>query len=266
MMKRLVKTEFYKLCKSDHILLIALLLLYPVMWSILACRNEIVLVENGHSMLSWVLIQLFSMEKSFILTLVFAMIVNTIVGDERRKGYLSMIQNKGILPEQFYLSKAFASMGYLFLIFLSVIVGTAVCYWVFVSNNNIMATGKLWNTGELIPGMEILLIWILDKCILFPSMFIWLSKRRSTVKTVVFLIIFNFLDRGIAMPQGISFLSIWSNYKNADHFVSLCRDGNLNIHLSIIVQILMYSGILLILIKKRKMRKKDEHKIKGRIV
>ena len=68
------------------------------------------------------------------------------------------------------------------------------------------------------------------------------------------------------MPQGISFLSIWSNYKNADHFVSLCRDGNLNIHLSIIVQILMYSGILLILIKKRKMRKKDEHKIKGRIV
>ena len=115
-----------------------------------------------------------------------------------------------------------------------------------------MATGKLWNTGELIPGMEILLIWILDKCILFPSMFIWLSKRWSTVKTVVFLIIFNFLDRGIAMPQGISFLSIWSNYKNADHFVSLCRDVNLNIHLSIIVQILMYSGILLILIKKRK--------------
>lgn len=66
-MKRLVKTEFYKLCKADHTLLIALLFLYPVMWSVLAYRNEIVLVENGHSMFSWILIQLFSMEKSFIL-------------------------------------------------------------------------------------------------------------------------------------------------------------------------------------------------------
>ena len=42
-MKRLVKTEFYKLCKADHTLLIALLFLYPVMWSVLAYRNEIVL-------------------------------------------------------------------------------------------------------------------------------------------------------------------------------------------------------------------------------
>ena len=86
-MKRLIKTEFYKLYKADHFLLIALLFLYPVMWSVLVYRNEIVLIENGHSMLSWILIQLFSMEKTFILTLVFILLINTIVGQEKRKLY-----------------------------------------------------------------------------------------------------------------------------------------------------------------------------------
>lgn len=255
-MKRLIKTEFYKLCKADHILLIALLFLYPAMWSVLAYRNEIVLVENGHSMLSWVLLQLFSMEKSFVLTLVFIMLVNTIVGEEERKLYLPMIQSKGISRERLYLAKAAAVMGYLFFVLWIVIVGTAVCYMVFVRGNSVMATGKLWNTGELIPGMEILLIWILDKCILLPCIFVWLSKKSSIVKSVVIIIILSFIDRGIAMLSGISFLSIWNNYENAEHFVSLCKDGNLHVQISIIVQIVIYSSIAIILIKRRKANKR----------
>ena len=127
-MKRLIKTEFYKLYKADHFLLIALLFLYPVMWSVLVYRNEIVLIENGHSMLSWILIQLFSMEKTFILTLVFILLINTIVGQEKRKLYFPMIQNRGILTENIYLAKAIASMKYLFLIFGIVIAGTALCW------------------------------------------------------------------------------------------------------------------------------------------
>lgn len=255
-MKRLIKTEFYKLCKADHILLIALLFLYPVMWSVLAYRNEIVLVENGHSMLSWVLLQLFSMEKSFVLTLVFILLVNTIVGEEQRKLYLPMIQSKGISRERIYLAKAAAVMVYLFFVLWIVIVGTAVCYIVFVRGNSVMATGKLWNTGELIPGMEILFIWILDKCILLPCIFVWLSKKSSIVKSVVIIIILSFIDRGIAMLSGISFLSIWNNYENAEHFVSLCKDGNLQVHISIIVQIVLYSSIAIILIKRRKANKR----------
>lgn len=178
MMKRLVKIEFYKLCKADHILLIALLFLYPIMWSVLVYRNEIVLIENGHSMLSWILIQLFSMEKTFVLTLVFMMLANTIVGEEKRKLYFPMARNKGILMEQLYLAKAAAVTGYLFLVFWTVIGGTALCYMVFVKSNSAMASGNLWNAGELIPGMSILLIWILDKCISLPSIFIWLSKKE----------------------------------------------------------------------------------------
>ena len=256
-MKRLIKTEFYKLYKADHFLLIALLFLYPVMWSVLVYRNEIVLIENGHSMLSWILIQLFSMEKTFILTLVFILLINTIVGQEKRKLYFPMIQNRGILTENIYLAKAIASMKYLFLIFGIVIAGKALCYMVFVKNNSTMATGKIWNTGELIPGIEILIVWILDKCILLPSIFIWLSQKRTMVKSVIIIIILNFIDRGIAMLSGISFLSIWSNYANAEHFVSLCSKGNIEIHMGVIIQIILYSGIALVLIWRRKV-KKDE--------
>lgn len=261
-MKQLIKTEFYKLYKADHTLLIALLFLYPVMWSVLAYRNEIVLVENGHSMLSWILIQLFSMEKSFILTLVFALLVNTIIGEERRKEYFPMIQNKGILIEKLYLSKVVAAMAYLFLILLAVIAGTAVCYMIFVRGNSTMATGRVWNPGELIFGIKVLLVWTLDKCILFPCIFICLSVKRSMIKAVIILIIFSFLDRGIAMLPGISFLSIWSIYGNAEHFVSLCGNGNLEIHVSIMIQIVLYIGIAIFLIKKRKLGEKNENKIK----
>lgn len=258
-MKRLVKTEFYKLCKADHTLLIALLFLYPVMWSVLAYRNEIVLVENGHSMFSWILIQLFSMEKSFILTLVFALLVNTVIGEEQRKMYLPMVQNKGIPIKKFYLSKVAAAIGYLFLILLAVITGTAVCYMAFVRSNSIMATGKIWNnTRELVYSMKILLIWILDKCVLFPSVFIWLSKKRSMIKALIILILFSFFDRGIAMLSGISFLSIWNVYENAEHFVSLCGNGNLEIHMSIIIQIIIYVSIAFFLIGRRKLGTKDD--------
>lgn len=148
-------------------------------------------------------------------------------------------------------------MKYLFLIFGIVIAGTALCYMVFVKNNSTMATGKIWNTGELIPGIEILIVWILDKCILLPSIFIWLSQKRTMVKSVIIIIILNFIDRGIAMLSGISFLSIWSNYANAEHFVSLCSKGNIEIHMGVIIQIILYSGIALVLIWRRKV-KKDE--------
>ena len=255
-MKRLIKTEFYKLYKADHFLLVALLFLYPIMWSILAYRDEIVLIENGHSMLSWILIQLFSMEKTFILTLVFILLINTIVGEEKRKLYFPMVQNRGILIGKLYLAKAVAAMEYLFLVFWIVIAGTALCYLFFVRDNNIMATGKLWNTGELIPGLEILIIWILDKCILLPSIFIWLSQKRSMVKSVIIIVILNFIDRGIAMLSGISFLSIWSNYANAEHFVSLCNRGHLEIHMSVIIQMILYSGMALMLVWQRKADKR----------
>lgn len=255
-MKRLIKTEFYKLYKADHFLLVALLFLYPIMWSILAYRNEIVLIENGHSMLSWILIQLFSMEKTFILTLVFILLINTIVGEEKRKLYFRMVQSRGILTGKLYLAKAVAAMEYLFLVFWIVIAGTALCYLFFVRDNNVMATGKLWNTGELIPGLEILIIWILDKCILLPSIFIWLSQKRSMVKSVIIIVILNFIDRGIAMLSGISFLSIWSNYANAEHFVSLCNSGHLEIRMSVIIQMILYSGMALMLIWQRKADKR----------
>lgn len=263
-MKRLIKTEFYKLCKADHFLLIALLFLYPIMWSVLVYRNEVVLSENGHSMLSWILIQLFSMEKTFILTLVFLLLINTIVGEEKRKLYFPMVQNKGILTEKIYFAKAIAAMKYLFLVLWIVIAGIALCYMAFVKNNGIMATGKIWNTGELIPGIEILIIWILDKCILLPSIFILLSQKRTMVKSGIIIIILNFVDRGIAMLSGISFLSIWSNYANAEHFVSLCNTGNIEIHMSVMIQIILYSGIALMLIWRRKV-KKDE-RFKSRII
>lgn len=255
-MKRLIKTEFYKLYKADHFLLIALLFLYPVMWSVLVYRNEIVLVENGHSMLSWILIQLFSMEKTFILTLVFILLINTVVGEEKRKLYFPMLQNKGIPMKKIYLAKVVAAMRYLILIFGIVIAGTALCYLLFVRNNSVMATGKLWNTGELIPGIKILIVWILDKCILLPSIFIYLSQKRTMVKSVIIIVILNFIDRGIAMLSGISFFSIWSNYANAEHFVSLCRKGNIEIHMSVVIQIILYSGIALMLIWKRKAKER----------
>lgn len=77
------------------------------------------------------------------------------------------------------------------------------------------------------------------------------------VKSVIIIIILNFIDRGIAMLSGISFLSIWSNYANAEHFVSLCSTGNIEIHMGVIIQIILYSGIALVLIWRRKV-KKDE--------
>ena len=163
-----------------------------------------------------------------------------------------MIRNKGILVERLYLAKAVAAMGYLFLILWIVIVGTALCYITFVKSNGVMATGTFWNVGELIPGIKILLIWILDKCILLPSIFVWLSKKRSVVKSIIIVIILSFVDRGIAMLSGISFLSIWGNYENAEHFVSLCNGGNLEIHMGVVVQIILCSGVALLLIKQRK--------------
>lgn len=253
-MRRLVKTEFFKLYKADHILLVALLFLYPIMWSILAYRNEIVLIENGHSMLSWVLIQLFSMEKSFVSTLVFILLINTIVGDEQKKLYFSMIQSRGVSIGKMYLAKFVAVMGYLILVSILVIIGISLCYAFFVRNNRVMASGKAWNVGELVPGMKILLIWILDKCILLPSVFIWLSKKRSIFKSVIIIILLSFLDRVLNMFSNLSFLSIWNSYEKAEHFVSLCEKGHLEIHMNIFIQIILYAGIAVWLLKsERKM-------------
>jgi hypothetical protein len=254
-MKQLVKTEFYKLCKADHTLMLALLLLYPVMWSVLVYRDEVILLENGHSMLSWILIQLFSIEKPFVLTLVLGIIANTIVGEEKRKGYFPMIQSRGIRTEQIYPAKAVAIMGYFFLIFLVTMAVIAVFYTLFVRNHTTIASGRLVNTGELIPGIKILLIWVLDKCVLFPSIFTWLSKKWNMMKTVILIFLFSLLDRGIAMLPKISVFSIWKNYKNAEHFVSLCREGRLEIHMGILIQIMLCSGIVLLLMKRGQVKK-----------
>ncbi len=257
-MKRLVKTEFYKLCKADHALFIVLLFFYPVLWSVLAYRGQIILVDNGNSMLSWILKMLLNMDKMFLIPLIFALIINTITGEEIRKGYFSVVQSEGVSGEMLYLSKAAAVIGYLAFLFLTVTIESAICYLLFVRGDSVMATGNLWNNGELIPGMEILLIWILDRCVLFPGVFIWLSKTQSTGKTIVIMAGLILLDRGIALFPGIAFLSIWNNYKNADYFVSLCKEGELNIHMSILIQIILYSCIVILLIKRQKKRRRNE--------
>jgi hypothetical protein len=182
------------------------------------------------------------------------MIANTIIGEEKRKCYIFMIQSRGMEEEKIYLAKAVATMGYFFAVFLATLIAIASCYILLVKNHTTIASGRLANTGELIPGIKLLFIWALDKCVLLPSIFTGLSKQWSTTKTVVFIILFGFLDRGMALIPRISFFSIWSNYQNAEHFVSLCRNGRLEINMSIVIQLLLCSGVIIEFMIRRKRR------------
>ena len=101
-MKRITIIELFKLRKLNNLLIIALLFLYPIMWSVLAYRGEVVLVVNGHSMISWILACLFILEKPFIIMFVFILIGNEIIMKERKEGYLSMIENRALKNKQVY--------------------------------------------------------------------------------------------------------------------------------------------------------------------
>jgi len=227
-MKRITIIELFKLRKLNNFLIIALLFLYPIMWSVLAYRGEVVLVVNGHSMISWILACLFILEKPFIIMFVFILIGNEIIMKERKEGYLSMIENRALKNKQVYFGKIGALVIYYSILFLGVIIVSGFCYLVFVKRNEIIATGVLWNKDELMPGIACIAVYLIDKCVLVPIFLVALGRRYSLVKTAVILVILNLVGRILGVFPTIAQFSIWNINKKAESFVMLC-ESNANI-------------------------------------
>jgi len=222
-MKRIAIIELFKLRKLNNLLIIALLFLYPVMWSVLAYRGEVVLIVNGHSMISWILACLFILEKPFIIIFAFILIGNEIVMKERKEGYLSMIENRASENKQVYFGKIGALVIYYSILFLGVVIVSGLCYLVFVKRNEIIATGVLWNKDELVPGITCIAVYLMDKCVLIPIFLVALGKRYSLTKTAVILVILTLAGRGLGFFPGIAQFNIWNISKKAENFVLLCE-------------------------------------------
>lgn len=242
--------------KLDHVLLITLLLLYPIMWSVLVFRKEVSMVENGHSMLSWILGMFFVMDKQFVLLLAFALAVHELVFKEKNTGYINVIKRAGNQAGDIYRAKAVTEAIYFSILFFVVIVGTGLCYQIFVRKDEAVSSGLLWNQKELLPGIELLVIYFLEKCVLLSFMFVYLGKTFTITKSVLIITVFNLLDRGMSFFPGIGRFSIWTNTKNAEHFVRLCQEETIHIHFQSVLSICIYCVVIWILLGKEKGEKR----------
>lgn len=238
--------------KLDHLLLITLLFLYPVMWSVLVFRKEVSMVENGHSMLSWILGMLFVMDKQFVILLAFALAVHELVFKEKSMGYINVIQRAGNQAGDIYRAKAVTEAIYFSFLFFVVIIGTGLCYQIFVRKNAGVSSGLLWNEKELLPGIEIFGIYFFEKCILLSLAFVYFGKKFTITKSVLVIGVFNLLDRGMSFLPGIDKFSIWTNTKNAEYFVRLCQEGTIHIHVQSVLSICIYCLVIWVLLGKKK--------------
>lgn len=255
-LKKLIKCEIYKMKKMDNVLLITLLFLYPIMWSVLVFRNEVSMVENGHSMLSWILGMIFVMDKQFVIMMAFALAVNELVFKEKSSGYINVIKMSGNQIGDIYRAKAVTEAIYFSFLFFFIIIGTGLCYQLFVNKVATVSSGLLWNANELVPGIEIILIYFLDKCILLPMLFVYFGKKLNITKSVIIIAVLNLMDRGMSFLPGIGKFSIWANTKKAEHFVSLCQKGAVNVHLESVILICIYTLIIWLVMGKEKGDKK----------
>lgn len=251
-LKRLIKCEIYKMKKMDHILLTALLFLYPIMWSVLVFRDEVSMVENGHSMLSWILGMIFVMDKQFVLLMAFALVVNELVFKEKSSGHMNVIRMSGNQMRDIYKAKAVAAAVCFGFLFIVIMIGTGLCYQIFVRKDSIVSSGLLWNENELVPGVKILFTYFLDKCILLPFVFVYFAKKFNITKSVIMIAVFDLIDRSVSFLPVIGKFSIWANTKNAEHFISLCRDGAVSLHLESVILICSYCFIIWLLMGREK--------------
>lgn len=258
-MWRMMKIELFKLIKTNNLLLIALLFLYPVMWSVLAFRNEVVLIENGHSMISWILGCLFILEKPFIILFVFVLICNEIVMKEQEEKYLTMIESRVLKKRELYLGKTMALIAYYSIIFFCLILVCGSCYLLFVKGNKTMAAGTLWNKNELVSGIKCIGVYLVDKCLLLPLFLVALGRRYSLIKTVVVLVILNFIGRVFGLFPGSAQFSIWNISKKTENFVTLCQKDIEIVPAGIILTFCIFTVVGLVLV----MRERHKGKQKG---